>query len=665
MAETIERLYKLTVDGAQAARQLNEIAKSTESMDKRFEAAVGSIKKFAAALGVGAAIGGAVAGIKSVIESFDQLSKDAQKVGIAAEDLQRLRFAADMAGVGADELNTAIAKLSVNMGMLGVKGNEVGDALAKIGVKSGDTTSEALEKIADQFAKMPDLMARTALAIKIFGKAGADMIPLLSGGAEAFRELTKEADKFGGVISQGVLNSAENFNDNLSRLERTAHGAGAQLTAGMLPALQTISQAFVDATTTGDGFVSTGAKLGEMLLNITGIALKLGATFEAAGILIGAMGDVLADKANGFEILKAAKTRVDELGEATNRTLAKMRTDFQTFTGNVNESNEALEKGRKAREAAAAAAAKLAEQERRAAEAIKEHKKAEEDWWKERIRLQGALDSAQKASDDALTERNGDLTSQQRAIMDVDAAAKKHLDTIEEEGARLQYLIDLTDEESDAYKNSSEALHAYARAQLALGEASGKTSTKIAKQSDEVAILDRGFEGFFENLAQGTGDASDLFHRAVESIIADLLKLWAKKYIIDAITRFGMGGSGGSVTITEPAVPSGNIPSASTSVSPLVFPTALSGVSVAEPVALQRASLGALGVQSQASPMNVTVNNYTDTTVTTRQTGPQDLEIIIERTRAAIASDVSRGGTMVSRSIEQAYGVGRGAAAQF
>ena len=306
MADTIERIYRLTVDGAQAARDLNAIAKSAENADKRFEGALNMVKKFAGVMAAGFTVGAIVSSIKRNIDAMDELSKSVQKVGIAAEDLQKLRYAADLSGLSAEDLDKSIGKLAVSMTDLATGTTDAHKALRAIGVQSGDSPVQALDKIADEFAKMPDGIDKTAMAITIFGKAGAALIPLLNGGSKGLKELADEAERYGVVLSGTTLKSAEAFNDNLTRLEGVAGGVMKQLTAGLLPALQAISQSFVDSASTGDGFVETGDAIGMVLVKVAGIALQAGAVLKAFGLIIGAVAAAAANPLGAREVFEAA-----------------------------------------------------------------------------------------------------------------------------------------------------------------------------------------------------------------------------------------------------------------------------------------------------------------------------------------------------------------------
>jgi hypothetical protein len=659
MADTIERLYKLTVDGTQAARSLGQIEQSAAAMDKRMADSIKGIERFGKSLAAAVSVGAIVNGFKSIIDSMDQLVKDSQKIGVTAEELQRLRYAADLSGVAAEQLDAALGKLAVNMSKLGDEGNDAGQALKKMGVESGDSALTALKKISDQVESMPDGMEKLALVTQQFGKAaGPDMIPLLNAGGQALQDLANEADRFGGVLSGGVIAQAEAFNDNLSRLQRTATGATAQLTAGMLPALRAFSQSLVDSTQKGDCFVSTGQQIGELLLNVYGFALKAVSTLQAFGLVLAAVAAAASHPTQAGTIFSAMVDDVNALEANTNTTLANLRTNLAKFKAETAEAPKPATGPQG--ESAAVSADKLAASTKAAAKAADEHRKAEELRWKELIRAAGVEEEVTKARDAALTERNAQLTAYQRAIMDVDAAAKAHLDTIEQEGARLQYLIDLTDESSDVFANASEGQKAYARAQLAVASTTGTATETLVKQRDELDVLTDGFNSFFENLASGTADVEQLFKRMVQSIIAELLKLWAKKYIIDAIFGTTTGGAKAA-----PSASAFTFPTVSSAiVGPSAFATSTSaGASIAP---LRFGGSGNLGLPApQQQPMQVTINNNAaGVQVDTRRT-PDGLEVIISQVKAALTADVLRGGNDFANANERAWGLSRGTAAAF
>ncbi|WP_447407521.1 hypothetical protein, partial [Clostridium perfringens] len=77
------------------------------------------------------------------------------------------------------------------------------------------SNSQLLNEVSERFAKLQDGPIKTAAAMALFGKAGADLIPLLNGGSASIKEMTDEAKALGLEISSTTGAAAEQFNDNL------------------------------------------------------------------------------------------------------------------------------------------------------------------------------------------------------------------------------------------------------------------------------------------------------------------------------------------------------------------------------------------------------------------------------------------------------------------
>ena len=66
-----------------------------------------------------------------------------------------------------------------------------------------------MKKIADKFAVMKDGSEKTALALDLFGRAGAKLIPMLNEGSAGISELQEEARALGIVLGKEDLKAAE------------------------------------------------------------------------------------------------------------------------------------------------------------------------------------------------------------------------------------------------------------------------------------------------------------------------------------------------------------------------------------------------------------------------------------------------------------------------
>lgn len=202
-----------------------------------------------AGLGVTLSAGGFVAFVKGAIDSADQLNKLSQKIGISVEALSTLRFAAELSDVSLETLQKGIKTLSqtiveANSGI--GDGVEVFDALG-ISVKNTDGTLKSAEQVllevADVFATLEDGTVKTTLAVKLFGKAGQDMIPLLNQGKAGIEQLRLEAERLGLKLDSETARSAETFNDNLATLRASASSLGIALARDFLPELTQITNA--------------------------------------------------------------------------------------------------------------------------------------------------------------------------------------------------------------------------------------------------------------------------------------------------------------------------------------------------------------------------------------------------------------------------------------
>ncbi len=268
---------KLTIDieARLAAFQdsLDEVRRSTEQM------ATGLQAKFAGITTAIAGLGAALAGAKftmlitDAIDAADQLNKLSQKVGVTVEALSELQYAGKLADVGTEALGTGLKKLAVNLqeGAAGSKEAQavfqaVGISVQELGKLSPD---QALGRIAEAFSKAADGAGKTALAVKLFGKSGADLIPLLNQGAGGLRAAADEARRFGLVVSADTARAAEEFNDNLTRLKSAATGFGTTLANEVLPMLGQTAKAMADAAKSGGvlwGVIRGISELGKIAL---------------------------------------------------------------------------------------------------------------------------------------------------------------------------------------------------------------------------------------------------------------------------------------------------------------------------------------------------------------------------------------------------------------
>jgi hypothetical protein len=187
-----------------------------------------------------AAAGGLAFAVKGAIDHADELGKTAQKIGLSVEALSRLEYAAKLSDVSLEGLSTGLRKFSQEI----VAGSKAFGALG-IAVRdsSGNlrATDALLYDVADRFGRMEDGAAKTALAVQLFGRAGADLIPLLNGGAEGLARMADASDRAGSTISTSTARAAEQFNDTITAVNLSLGGVVNQIMEAALPALQSLA----------------------------------------------------------------------------------------------------------------------------------------------------------------------------------------------------------------------------------------------------------------------------------------------------------------------------------------------------------------------------------------------------------------------------------------
>jgi len=342
------------------------------------------LQRFAGIAKAGAlAIGGAVATaggamalmMKGVIDDADEMSKMAQKIGVPIEELSRLRYAAQLADVDLESLSKAVKKLSTNMYEAGQNATgPAAQAFAALGVAVRDAEGKALSatdviaSLADRFARMPDGVEKTALAIKIFGRAGSDMIPMLNEGSAGLKELYAEAERLGLVLDEETGKAAERFNDNLTRLGKTKDGIIAKITAGMLPALSNLTDELAN-TSRNTGILSgIGTALGRVMQwQYTTIALVAG-TFSILARSIN-MATVAAGRFLRLDFAGAAEALKDgsrDIGGVMADTAASLSNIWKPLADvpDLNEERDGAESYGRAATGAARATAQLSEEQK-------------------------------------------------------------------------------------------------------------------------------------------------------------------------------------------------------------------------------------------------------------------------------------------------------------
>ncbi|MDN4587574.1 phage tail tape measure protein [Xenophilus aerolatus] len=224
----------------------------------------------AKAVAVGTALGqGIVAGfdaimakIPQLVNSLDALDDMAEKTGIATEALSGLRYAGEAAGTNFEQLGGGLSKLARNMAEAAGGNKEAIATFQALGVEITNTdgtlrkTDDVLKDVAQRFAGYEDGAGKAALAVRVFGKSGEDLIPILNQGSAGIARLTEEARKLGAIYDGDLAKAAADFNDNLTKIRIASEAASISISSGLIKSLANLSTEFIEAKKNGGLFAA-------------------------------------------------------------------------------------------------------------------------------------------------------------------------------------------------------------------------------------------------------------------------------------------------------------------------------------------------------------------------------------------------------------------------
>ena len=281
-------------------------------------------------LGVGVSLAGLAAMVKSAIDTGDALDEMSQRVGISVETLSVWKPAAEQSGVSGESFEKGLRKLSTTMLEAATGSEDAARNFAAVGVafKNQDGTLRGTDAVlldlAERFKAMPDGAEKTTLAVRLFGKSGAELIPFLNQGRDGINELSAEMQALGVQMSGETAAQAGEFNDALDKLKLASTSIGNQIISSLLPALNDMAGGMVESAKEGGTLrvILDGVVL--VLKTLALGAATVGKAFVALGEAIGAgvaaavealKGNTAGAKAIIADLKGSLIKRLDELAE--------------------------------------------------------------------------------------------------------------------------------------------------------------------------------------------------------------------------------------------------------------------------------------------------------------------------------------------------------------
>ncbi|MEH3087727.1 MAG: hypothetical protein PGN26_14605 [Xylophilus ampelinus] len=236
------------------------LQKDMDSAKGTVDAAMGAIQRSVKSaqavlvgLGTGFATALTVASFKNivmgVVETGAALDDLRMQTGSTVEALSGLAAVGKFNNMSAEQIGGAMNMLAKNMAGATEESKGASKALEALGIDF-DTfkklrPEEQMQKVAGAMSEFEDGTGKSAVAMALYGKQGAQMLPFLHDLAEVSGLQAK--------MTTEQATAAANFDDNLTRLTTSGDAWKKELAAGMLPALDQTAQALLEVLNSSGG----------------------------------------------------------------------------------------------------------------------------------------------------------------------------------------------------------------------------------------------------------------------------------------------------------------------------------------------------------------------------------------------------------------------------
>jgi hypothetical protein len=212
-----------------------------------------------------AGLAAAFVSVQAIVEAFSQaidmggrLHDLSTRTGETAGNLAILERAFENTSVGAEKLGPAIQKMQVNMVEMQKGSKEAVAAFTQLGISwddlAGHSPAEQMQLIGERLAAIEDPALRANTAVKIFGRTGSELLPILMN----FSSETEEARRQLGALPDQLDKTAEavdSLGDNLSAIRSKLTEMAYGFLSEVVPAVNAFTNrlAGLDAASIGAG----------------------------------------------------------------------------------------------------------------------------------------------------------------------------------------------------------------------------------------------------------------------------------------------------------------------------------------------------------------------------------------------------------------------------
>lgn len=246
---TPEMLVKLMADASQLRAEMesakNTVAFSADGMRKAADLAKTALVGL---VGIGsiAAFGNMV---NSAIQAQGALHDLSISTGLSVAALGAFKSVGAYTETSVEQIAGAMIKLSKNMIAIKDDTKGAGAALAALGISFAEfkrlSPEQQMLTVAKAMNEFEDGADKSAVAMMLFGKEGAKMLPFLKDVADSADEINKKLTEQEVAAQKAKAAMADAYGDNLTKIRKESDQWKRDLSEGLLPAMYEATEAFL------------------------------------------------------------------------------------------------------------------------------------------------------------------------------------------------------------------------------------------------------------------------------------------------------------------------------------------------------------------------------------------------------------------------------------
>ena len=278
--------------GSVTSQQLKVAGQKMQEFGSKVE---GVGQKLKGISGAAAAIGGGMLKLGyDAIKSADDLNTLAKQTGFSTDEIQKMKYAADLVDVSFEDISGALKKFKGKI-------DPANESLKELGVSVLDSNGE-LRDSTDVFKDAIKALSgiqneteRDQKAMELFGKSADSLAGIIDDGGAALEAYGKQAEDLGLILDGDTLDALNQTNDMIDQLKQNIAGTmgriGASVGTILAPLLEKVASAVEKVT---EKLRKLSPEQTETILKIVGVVAALAPALIIIGKLISGIGSIIS-----------------------------------------------------------------------------------------------------------------------------------------------------------------------------------------------------------------------------------------------------------------------------------------------------------------------------------------------------------------------------------